>query len=133
MCGDAPRAQGPGQGHPRTTRDPLGPAKSQEPPKSTKGGPRAARRAPGAATTAPREPQEAPGGLPDPQKTMKNAVLSTKFGFSAERDFRAAQRAPKSRPGGALGPPQERPRAAQARPKSSKSGPDREGPGAAQE
>ena len=84
---------------------------------------------------APREPQEVPGGLPDPQKTMKNAILSTNFGFSAESDFGAAQRAPRAareRPGGrpvaaksAPGRPKRGPRAA----KSGPGGGPRGGPG----
>ena len=121
------------------------PRAPQEPPKTTQAGPRAAKRASRAARRAPRGPQEAPGGLPDPQKTKKNAILSTNFGFWAESDFGAAQRAPRAAreaPRAPQGPPrsrQERPGAAQERPKSRQERPrglpggPRGGPGQAQE
>ena len=51
-AGSAPQAQGPGQGHPRTTRHPLRPAKSH---------PRATQDHVG----RPKSRQEVPGGLPE--------------------------------------------------------------------
>ena len=119
-----PRDQARATQEPPGTRSGL-PRATQEPPKTTQAGPRAARRAPGAAKRAPREPQEVPGGLPDPQKTMKNAILSTNFGFSAESDFGAAQRAPRAA--------REAPRAPRRPPRSRLPGGPRGGPGQAQE
>ena len=137
---------GPLRDEARATPEPPGthwalPRATQEPLRTAKGSPRAARRAPGAATRAPREPQEAPGGLPDPQKTMKNAVLSTKFGFSAERDFRAAQRAPRAAreaPRAPQGPPRSAPGRPKGGPRAAKSCQERPrglrgGPGQAHE
>ena len=121
--------KGRGQGHPRITRDPLGPAKSHpRAPRAAQEPPRGPQKVPGAAKRAPEGLQEAPGELSEAQKTSKNVILSTKSSFSAESDFGAAQGAPRAAqeaPKGPQGPPrsrQERPRAAQERPKSGPGG-----------
>ena len=122
--GDAPRPPGPGQGHPRTTRDPLRPAQSH--PRATqdhagrpksrqegfKGRQEGSKRAPGGA----RRPPGAP-------KNYEKRYTVDEIRLFSRKRFWSRPAGSKSRPGGAKsasGAAQEPPRAPQGGPRAAK-------------